>query len=51
MLEQVSSGEVILAAKVRPSEDLIVEQRAREMDEIDTRLRAELHEAGRCSST
>jgi cation diffusion facilitator family transporter len=40
----VAPQEVILAAKVHPCEDLTVEQLAREMDEIDTRLRAELPE-------
>lgn len=38
--------EVILAAKVHPSEDLTVEQLAREMDEVDARLRAALPEVG-----
>ena len=42
----VAPQEVILAAKVHPSEDLTVEQLAREMDEVDTRLRAELPEVG-----
>ena len=37
---------MILAAKVHPSEDLTVEQLAREMDQVDTRLRAELPEVG-----
>jgi divalent metal cation (Fe/Co/Zn/Cd) transporter len=42
----VAPQEVILAAKVHPSEDLTVEQLAREMDQVDTRLRAELPEVG-----
>ena len=43
---RLAPQEVILAAKVHPSEDLTVEQLAREMDEVDRRLRAELPEVG-----
>ena len=42
----VAPQEVMLAAKVHPSEDLTVEQLAREMDAVDHRLRTELPEVG-----
>lgn len=42
----VAPQEVVLAAKVHPADGMTVAQFAREMDEIDARLRAELPEIG-----
>jgi hypothetical protein len=43
--------EVVLAAKVHPDPDLTVDELAKAMDESDSRLRTELPEIGRSSST
>jgi cation diffusion facilitator family transporter len=42
----VAPQEVVLAAKVHPSQDLSADELAREMDRLDARLRAELPEVG-----
>jgi divalent metal cation (Fe/Co/Zn/Cd) transporter len=42
----VAPQEVILAAKVHPAEGLAAEEFAREMEEVDARLRAALPEIG-----
>jgi cation diffusion facilitator family transporter len=42
----VAPQDVVLAAKVHPSEKLDVDQLARSMDELDARLRSELPEIG-----
>jgi cation diffusion facilitator family transporter len=42
----VAPQEVVLAAKVHPSGDLSVDELAREMDQLDARLRGELPEVG-----
>jgi cation diffusion facilitator family transporter len=42
----VAPQEVVLAAKVHPSQDLSADELAREMDRLDARLRVELPEVG-----